>query len=192
MVNMRATVSHASTYLQVEALLLATCSSQLTHGTLGDCDPRGEALVLRGLRGLLMSARGESCAGGCGCSPSAWLRFSSGITGGSIESLGAIESLAMNVPASVTCMCMYAHSQKQVPVHRLPSQLFLGEANETMIRGSRRAAATSAAEARRLTHVEARAYVFALSDRRGRLPLATGGSLWKSPFARRRSAASSK
>ena len=94
MVNMRATVSHASTYLQVEALLLATCSSQLTHGTLGDCDPRGEALVLRGLRGLLMSARGESCAGGCGCSPSAWLRFSSGITGGSIESLGAIESLA--------------------------------------------------------------------------------------------------
>ena len=113
MVNMRATVSHASTYLQVEALLLATCSSQLTHGTLGDCDPRGEALVLRGLRGLLMSARGESCAGGCGCSPSAWLRFSSGITGGSIESLGAIESLAMNVPASVTCMCMYAHSESR-------------------------------------------------------------------------------
>ena len=111
MVNMRATVSHASTYLQVEALLLATCSSQLTHGTLGDCDPRGEALVLRGLRGLLMSARGESCAGGCGCSPSAWLRFSSGITGGSIESLGAIESLAMNVPASVTCSSyVYVHS----------------------------------------------------------------------------------
>ena len=129
MVNMRATVSHASTYLQVEALLLATCSSQLTHGTLGDCDPRGEALVLRGLRGLLMSARGESCAGGCGCSPSAWLRFSSGITGGSIESLGAIESLAMNVPASVTCMCMHSHSQIAAsPVHRLPSQLFLGEA----------------------------------------------------------------
>ena len=55
-----------------------------------------------------------------------------------------------------------------------------------MIRESRRAAATSAAEARRLTHVEARAYVFALGDRRGRLPLATGGSLWKSPFSRKR------
>jgi hypothetical protein len=191
MVNMRATVSHASTYLQVEALLLATCSSQLTHGTLGDCDPRGEALVLRGLRGLLMSARGESCAGGCGCSPSAWLRFSSGITGGSIESLGAIESLAMNVPASVTCMCMCAHSQSR-SLFTVSLATVSGRGEETMIRGSRRAAATSAAEARRLTHVEARAYVFALSDRRGRLPLATGGSLWKSPFARRRSAASSK
>lgn len=110
MVNMRATVSHASTYLQVEALLLATCSSQLTHGTLGDCDPRGEALVLRGLRGLLMSARGESCAGGCGCSPSAWLRFSSGITGGSIESLGAIESLAMKRPLHV-CVCTLTRSR---------------------------------------------------------------------------------
>ena len=66
----------------------------LTHGALGDCDPaRGEALVLRGLRGLLMSARGESCAGGCGCSPSAWLRFSSGITGGSIARSVPIESL---------------------------------------------------------------------------------------------------
>jgi hypothetical protein len=189
MVNMRATVSHASTYLQVEALLLATCSSQLTHGTLGDCDPRGEALVLRGLRGLLMSARGESCAGGCGCSPSAWLRFSSGITGGSIESLGAIESLAMKRPLHV-CVCTL--TREAGPCSPSPLATVSGRGEETMIRGSRRAAATSAAEARRLTHVEARAYVFALSDRRGRLPLATDGSLWKSPFARRRSAASSK
>jgi len=55
-----------------------------------------------------------------------------------------------------------------------------------MVRESRRAAATSAAEARRLTHVEARSYIFALGDRRGRLPLAAGSSLWKSPFSRRR------
>ena len=93
---MRAAVARQFSYLQVEALRLATCYLllTLTHGILGDCGPRGEALVLRGLRGLrglLMSARGESCAGGCGCSPSAWLRFSSGITGGSIESsLGAM------------------------------------------------------------------------------------------------------
>ena len=66
------------------------------------------------------------------------------------------------------------------------ARLFPGVALERMVRESRRAAATSAAEARRLTHVEARSYIFALGDQRGRLPLAAGSSLWKSPFSRRR------
>ena len=72
------------------------------------------------------------------------------------------------------------------PSPEVQARLFQAWLLERMVRESRRAAATSAAEARRLTHVEARSYIFALGDRRGRLPLAAGSSLWKSPFSRRR------
>ena len=71
-------------------------------------------------------------------------------------------------------------------VPEVQARLFQAWLLERMVRESRRAAATSAAEARRLTHVEARSYIFALGDRRGRLPLAAVSSLWKSPFSRRR------